>query len=101
VAEVFQPLRLWPKRPAWTGSDDRVPSTLPPVTPPAPAPALNGQNGHHNGYANGSHAPGDHVPAGGAPLPPGQPVTPPQLPGGNDPGYGEPGSLPPRGPDFR
>ena len=26
VAAVFQPLRLWPKRPAWTGSDERVPS---------------------------------------------------------------------------
>src|SRR5215204_5951855 len=27
VATVFQPLKLWPKRPAWTGSDSRVPST--------------------------------------------------------------------------
>ena len=36
VAEVFQPLRLWPKRPAWTGSDSRVPSSIPPVTPPPP-----------------------------------------------------------------
>ena len=26
VAAVFQPLRLWPKRPAWTGSDERIPS---------------------------------------------------------------------------
>ena len=37
VAAVFQPLRLWPKRPAWTGSDERVPSMIPPVTPPATA----------------------------------------------------------------
>ena len=51
VAEVFQPLRLWPKRPAWTGSDNRVPSAIPPVTPPPPA--LNGRNGHQNGYSNG------------------------------------------------
>ena len=29
VAAVFQPLRLWPKRPAWTGSDARVPSAHP------------------------------------------------------------------------
>ena len=43
VAAVFQPLKLWPKRPAWTGSDDRVPSAIPPVTPPPPT--VNGQNG--------------------------------------------------------
>ena len=30
VAAVFQPLRLWPKRPAWTGSDERV-RRIPPV----------------------------------------------------------------------
>jgi cell division protease FtsH len=31
VAEVFAPLRRRPVRPAWTGSPDRVPSTIPPV----------------------------------------------------------------------
>ena len=100
VAEVFKPLRLWPKRPAWTGSDERVPSSLPPVTPPPPA--VNGQNGVNGHAPNGQLPPGDHVPAGGVPLPPGQPGVPPQLPGGaGDPVYGDPGSLPPRGPDFR
>ncbi|MFZ1412280.1 MAG: ATP-dependent zinc metalloprotease FtsH, partial [Micropruina sp.] len=39
VATVFKPLRMWPKRPAWTGSDSRLPSTIPPVDPPPPAPA--------------------------------------------------------------
>ena len=56
VAAVFQPLRLWPKRPAWTGSDERVPSMIPPVTPPPPPPIpINGQNGP-NGKAAGGQA---------------------------------------------
>ncbi len=37
VAEVFEPLRRRPVRPAWTGSPHRVPSTLPPVEVPASA----------------------------------------------------------------
>ena len=88
VAAVFQPLKLWPKRPAWTGSDSRVPSPVPPVTPPPPS--VNGQNGHPNGQLPPGH--GAEVPAGGVALPPGQPAAPPQLPGPNEP-------L--RGPDFR
>ena len=40
VAEVFRPLRRREKRTAWTGSDLRIPSELPPVdVPTAPAPA--------------------------------------------------------------
>jgi cell division protease FtsH len=31
VARVFQPLRRRSTRPAWTGSDSRIPSTIPPV----------------------------------------------------------------------
>ncbi len=31
VAEVFEALRRRPERPAWTGSPDRVPSSIPPV----------------------------------------------------------------------
>ena len=31
VAEVFRPLRRRAVRPAWTGSDSRIPSTIPPV----------------------------------------------------------------------
>jgi cell division protease FtsH len=43
VAAVFEPLRRRPRRPAWTGSDNRVPSSLPPVqvaakSPTAPEP---------------------------------------------------------------
>ena len=34
VARIFEPLQRWPKRPAWTGSDNRKPSDRPPVDPP-------------------------------------------------------------------
>lgn len=34
VARIFEPLRLRPARPAWTGSPQRVPSTIPPVDIP-------------------------------------------------------------------
>nr|WP_128222340.1 ATP-dependent zinc metalloprotease FtsH [Nocardioides yefusunii] len=34
VAKIFEPLRRRPARPAWTGSERRVPSTLPPVEVP-------------------------------------------------------------------
>jgi cell division protease FtsH len=93
VAAVFQPLRLWPKRPAWTGSDERIPSTVPPVTPPPPS--INGQIG--NGQAGSGQAPEGHqIPTGGAPQPPGHSPVPSQLPatGDSDP-------QPQRGPDFR
>ncbi len=44
VAQIFEPLRRRDIRPAWTGSDDRLPSTLPPVNVPpkviAPEPPV-------------------------------------------------------------
>jgi cell division protease FtsH len=95
VAAVFQPLRLWPKRPAWTGSDERVPSSIPPVTPPPPI-SVNGQN-VGNGHASGQAPSPEHpVPAGGTQQPPGHQSVPSQLPaaGDSDP-------QPHRGPDFR
>ena len=109
VAGIFQNLRLWPKRPAWTGSDSRVPSDQPPVMPPPRrtdvdgVPALNGSNGSHGYGQNGSNGHGqvepggEGVPAGGAPVPPGHTPVPPQLP----PGPAGGSTLPPRGPDFR
>jgi cell division protease FtsH len=95
VAAVFQPLRLWPKRPAWTGSDERVPSSIPPVTPPPPI-SVNGQavgNGHASGQAP---SPEHEVPAGGTQQPPGHPPVPSQLPTAD-----ESDPQPHRGPDFR
>ncbi|TDT29931.1 ATP-dependent zinc metalloprotease FtsH [Naumannella halotolerans] len=94
VAKVFEPLRRWPKRPAWTGSDDRKPSDLPPVEPP-PSP---------------KQPEVEHVPAG-APLPPGhqagnpQPPAPGGHPGPTYPAPGQPGPYPgpnggPQGPSY-
>jgi len=40
VATIFKPLRRRAERPAWTGSPDRVPSTIPPVR--VPKSAVNG-----------------------------------------------------------
>ena len=34
IAEIFEPLRRRPVRPAWTGSPERIPSTVPPVDIP-------------------------------------------------------------------
>ncbi|PUA82749.1 ATP-dependent zinc metalloprotease FtsH [Nocardioides currus] len=34
IAAIFEPLRLHPPRPAWTGSDARTPSAIPPVEIP-------------------------------------------------------------------
>jgi cell division protease FtsH len=34
VAEIFEPLRRRSRRPAWTGSPNRVPSTIPPIEIP-------------------------------------------------------------------
>jgi cell division protease FtsH len=34
IARVFEPLRLHPPRPAWTGSPDRNPSEIPPIEIP-------------------------------------------------------------------
>jgi cell division protease FtsH len=34
IARVFEPLRRKPRRPAWTGSETRIPSSIPPVEVP-------------------------------------------------------------------
>jgi cell division protease FtsH len=92
VARVFEPLRRRPERPAWTGSDERHPSSIPPVEIPqwikdraaanALAASQNGQNGHGSeesgviltppGSGGDVHGdPGVQGPAGSGPgLPP-------------------------------
>ncbi|MGO4956722.1 ATP-dependent zinc metalloprotease FtsH [Luteococcus sp. Sow4_B9] len=75
VAKIFEPLRRRPERGAWTGSDQRIPSDLPPVPMP-PRPKK------------------DELPAGGTPLPPGN-TGPVEAPGG----WQAPGDwAPPAGP---
>ncbi|UYM07006.1 ATP-dependent zinc metalloprotease FtsH [Solicola gregarius] len=67
VAEIFADLRMRERRPAWTGSDSRVPSDIPPVS----APSRNGSKDSEDGtiiLAPGSD--GDvHSPGGGTPPP--------------------------------
>jgi cell division protease FtsH len=55
VAEVFTHLRRRSRRPAWTGSPQRVPSTKPPVG----LPSSNGTNGAHPEEGSIVLAPGD------------------------------------------
>lgn len=85
VAKIFEPLKRWPKRPAWTGSETRKPSEIPPVDPPErptpPEPAL------------APAAPGYPLPTGAPqPMPP---AFPPMVPG--DQGIGGPPATPPQG----
>jgi cell division protease FtsH len=81
VAKIFEPLKRWPKRPAWTGSETRKPSEIPPVDPPErPTPV----------------EPALAPVAPGYPLPPAAPAPyPPLVPG--DQGIGGPPSNPPQG----
>ncbi|MDN5727190.1 MAG: ATP-dependent zinc metalloprotease FtsH [Propionibacteriales bacterium] len=86
VAKVFEPLIRRDKRPAWTGSDLRVPSDIPPVLPPPSAV---------------DDEPTEEINLGGNPLPPGhRPDT--ELPGGAGepglPGGHLPGDEGPQGP---
>jgi cell division protease FtsH len=74
VATIFEPLRLRPTRPAWTGSERRTPSDRPPVdVPPRAEVAVSA------GFPQGAYG----LPA---PAPTGQPLPPG--------GYGHPGGYP-------
>jgi cell division protease FtsH len=81
VAAVFEPLQRRPVRPAWTGSPDRSPSTVPPVEIPAKVRAA---------AANGAHADEDETAVV---------ITPPGA-GGDLHGGSEPGATPPTPPSF-
>jgi cell division protease FtsH len=70
VADIFAGLKRWPKRGSFTGSDQRIPSTVPPITPPkvveqvepgAEQPALAASPaGHSDAGQDGSSADGGH-----------------------------------------
>lgn len=81
VAKIFEPLKRWPKRPAWTGSETRKPSDVPPVDPPErPTPPEPEQQ----------QLPPAGFPPYGQPFPvPGQPM-PGQVPGQPMPGSAQP-----------
>ena len=85
VAKIFEPLRRRDKRPAWTGSPDRVPSDIPPVEPP--------KSSTNQDTPDGASSPKPEL---GRPDW-GPPATP--QPGGDIPGWQAPPEwLPPQGP---
>ena len=82
VATVFEQLQRRPVRPAWTGSPDRSPSTIPPVEIPAKvrAAAANGARPHAEEGAvvitppgAGGDLHGGSEPGGTTPMPPSGP----------------------------
>ena len=75
VAEIFSALRLRPLRPAWTGSERRMPSDLPPVAVPERRPNPVGAGASMLG-AYGLPAPGGTYIAPGA-APGAQPAAAP------------------------
>ena len=74
VAEIFEPLRRRQIRPAWTGSDTRVPSTVPPVVG-----STNGRAPKTTGHIIGPDS-GPDAPMPGAPDDDlvGEPPPPPE-----------------------
>jgi len=81
IAQVFEPLRRRDRRPAWTGSAARNPSTLPPVEIPQAIRDRAASNGHHPeengavvvtppGPGGDVHDPGVGPAGGDAPVPP-------------------------------
>ena len=103
VAAVFEPLKRWPKRPAWTGSDSRVPSAVPPVDPPQrppqpeqPLPPQLRPVPPMPPWVTAPPPQGYGVPGGYFPPANGAPYG--QPPYGGQPGYGQPPSYGPFGP---
>ncbi|MEA5153856.1 MAG: ATP-dependent zinc metalloprotease FtsH [Raineyella sp.] len=80
VEKIFEPLKRHPERGAWTGSADRRPSMIPPITPPqkplTPAPAPVPLPVGSPGQTPVTSAPVD--PNWPAPMPP---MAPPPAPG--------------------
>ncbi len=117
VAEIFLPLKRHPQRGAWTGSDTRKPSDLPPITPPqrAEAPSLVPSGGPEQSVPaapNGSGQPAygqpsyGQTPYGQAPYgqsPYGQPASGFEVPQPSQPAQGVdpswPAPQPPASPD--
>ena len=79
IARIFEALRLRPARPAWTGSDTRRPSDIPPVEIPQEIR----DRAKVNGVSEQAHAGAVVTPPGaggdvhGGPATPGDQATPP------------------------
>ncbi|HYO32144.1 MAG TPA: ATP-dependent zinc metalloprotease FtsH [Nocardioidaceae bacterium] len=83
LAAIFGSVRMQPERPAWTGSNSRIPSTIPPVQIPA------GMNGRPEPTSEITVSPGNETAT--SPLPGETPLPPTGPPGSPPPGP----SLPP------
>ena len=107
VAKIFEPLRRHPKRDAWTGSDNRIPSAIPPIpVPPRPKKdELTSGPAKPMEPSGGWQAPGDWAPpavGGSAPQPPvndpwqtpAQPTPVPPQPPISDPWSAKPDAWP-------
>ncbi|MDN6556643.1 MAG: ATP-dependent zinc metalloprotease FtsH [Acidipropionibacterium acidipropionici] len=64
VADVFQALQKWPSRGSFTGSDKRIPSTVPPITPPPVPSAADPKGAISTGTATSTAAPAADPAAG-------------------------------------
>ncbi len=79
LTSLFEVIQMRPERPAWTGSDSRSPSEIPPVKVPA---GLNGrpeQPGEIT-VSPGTETPGSALPGAGPAPPTGPPGSPPPGP---------------------
>ena len=98
VAKIFEPLKHWPERGAFTGSDRRIPSDKPPITPPQvegvdeDAPVTPSPRRGELPPSPTPGAPGTDSPTGGWTPPPdweppmgGNPGPSPQPPEGGNP----------------
>jgi cell division protease FtsH len=77
VAEIFEPLRRRPARPAWTGSPTRAPSDVPPVVSPKERSRQNGEPEEEDAPIILAPGAGGDVHGGSVPPTPGKPPGPP------------------------
>jgi cell division protease FtsH len=88
IARIFEPLRRRPERPAWTGSPDRRPSSIPAVEIPQEIRDRAAANGFPYGNGvNGTSGDNDDEGSGAVVTPPGPggDVHDPSLGGGTEP----------------
>lgn len=79
LAEIFSDVSMRAVRPAWTGSDSRIPSTLPPVSVPASANGVRPEPSPEITVGPGAESPGPGFGEGPPVGPPGAPPPGPPL----------------------
>ncbi len=79
LGEVFADIRMRPERPAWTGSETRIPSSLPPVAVPANANGTRPEPAPEITVGPGTETGGAGVGQGPPTAPPGAPPSGPPL----------------------